>query len=117
MYENWKILKDEIEEKREEYSEVAFWCNQNGYIIIETETHFKVEKIPEKPAPTRTEIEAIRRSLYIANKDPLTCQIESLKDEEQTPEIVAEIEALKIKRAEIVAEIKTNNPYPEEAKI
>lgn len=69
---------------------------------------------PVKPAPTRTEIEAIRRQLYINEKDPITCQIESLKDEQQTPEIIAEIEALKIKRAEIVEQIKNDNPYPEE---
>lgn len=81
--------------------------NNGNFIIVGN-------AIVEKPAPTRTEIEAIRRSLYIAHKDPITCQIESLKDEEQTPEIVAEIEALKVQRENVVLDIKTNNPYPEE---
>lgn len=80
----------------------------NGSLII------KDGEIIPKPAPTRSEVEAKRRSLYIAQKDPLTCQIESLKDEEQTPEIVAEIEALKVERAGIVAKIKEDNPYPDE---
>lgn len=48
MFENWQILKNEIEEKREEYFSVAQWCNENGYFINETATHFQVEKIPEK---------------------------------------------------------------------
>ena len=82
---------------------------KDGSLII------KDGEIIAKPAPTRLEIEEIRRSLYIAHKDPLTCQIESLKDEEQTPEIVAEIEALKVKRANVVLDIKTKNPSPEEA--
>ena len=81
---------------------------KDGSLII------KDGEIIAKPAPTRLEIEEIRRSLYIAHKDPLTCQIESLKDEEQTPEIVAEIEALKVERAGIVAKIKEDNPYPDE---
>lgn len=115
MYENWKIKKSEIEEKREEYSAVAGWCNESFlYHIEEIGDEYCVVKNPEPLPPTRSEVEAIRRSLYIAQKDPLTCQIESLKDEEQTPEIVAEIEALKVERAGIVAKIKEDNPYPDE---
>lgn len=69
---------------------------------------------PEKPAPTHEEVSETRRQLYIAQKDPITCQIQSLRDEEQTDEIIAEIEALKLERAEVVAKIKEENPYPEE---
>lgn len=69
---------------------------------------------PEKPAPTKEEIKQIRRQLYITQKDPITCQIQSLKDEEQTPEIIAEIEALKQERTAKVEEIKQKYPYPEE---
>lgn len=68
---------------------------------------------PEKPAPTHEEIAQTRRQLYIEQKDPITCQIQALRDEEQTEEIIAEIEALKAERAEIVAKIKEENPYPE----
>lgn len=69
---------------------------------------------PEKPAPTHEEVSETRRQLYIAQKDPITCQIQSLRDEEQTEEILAEIEALKQERAEVVAKIKEENPYPDE---
>lgn len=69
---------------------------------------------PEKPAPTHEEVSETRRQLYIAQKDPITCQIQSLRDEEQTDEIIAEIEALKVERAEVVAKIKEENPYPVE---
>lgn len=71
-------------------------------------------EVVEKPAPTKGEVSETRRSLYIEQKDPLTCQIQALRDEEQTDEIIAEIEALKIERAEIVAKIKQENPYPVE---
>lgn len=69
---------------------------------------------PEKPAPTHEEIQETRRQLYIAQKDPITCQIQSLRDEEQTEEIIAEIEALKAERSAVVEKIKSENPYPEE---
>ena len=69
---------------------------------------------PEKPAPTYEEVRQTREALYREQKDPITCQIQSLRDEEETEEILAEIEALKVKRAEIVAKIKEENPYPTE---
>lgn len=69
---------------------------------------------PEKPEPTKEEVRQTREALYRGQKDPITCQIQSLRDEEETEEILAEIEALKVKRAEIVAKIKEENPYPEE---
>lgn len=69
---------------------------------------------PEKPLPTYEEVRQTREALYRDQKDPITCQIQSLRDEEETEEILAEIEALKVKRAEIVAKIKEENPYPTE---
>lgn len=48
MYKNWKLLKSELEDKREEYFQVAEWCNQGKeYTITEKEDYFEVEKIPE----------------------------------------------------------------------
>lgn len=69
---------------------------------------------PKKPALNRKEIAQIRRQLYIAQKDPITCQIQALKDEEQTEEVIAEIKALMQERSELVAKIKEENPYPTE---
>ena len=67
---------------------------------------------PIKPESTKEEVEAIRRQLYITEVDPVTSHINRLRDENQTNEIIAEIEALKIKRAELVAFIRQENPYP-----
>lgn len=60
------------------------------------------------------EVRQTRASLYEQKKDPITCQIQALRDEEQTDEVVAEIENLKAERAAVVAEIKEQNPYPVE---
>lgn len=68
---------------------------------------------PIKPEPTKEEIRQTREALYRDQKDPITCQIQSLRDEEQTEDIIAEIDALITKRAEIVAKIKQDNPYPQ----
>lgn len=66
------------------------------------------------PAPTKEEVSETRKQLYTEQVDPLTAHISRLKDEPQTEELIAEIEALKIERAEVVAKIKEENPYPEE---
>ena len=68
---------------------------------------------PEKPEPTKEELKQARQEAYKNEVDPITCHIQRLGDEEQTEEIMAEIEALKIKRAEIVSKIRQENPYPD----
>ena len=60
------------------------------------------------------DIKQIRASRYALEADPLTNQIQRLKDEEQTDEIVAKIESLKERRKKIVAKIQVSNPYLEE---
>lgn len=70
---------------------------------------------PAEPEKTKEEISETRRKLYIAEKDPITCQIQALRDEEQTEEIMAQIESLKEERARVVEKIKAENPYPQEA--
>lgn len=43
MYENWKIAKSELEEKAEEYAQVADWCNSSGaYTIVENGDFYEV---------------------------------------------------------------------------
>lgn len=99
------------------------WAKQNNATFDELmdkrdlpKRYFQINEIivPEPQPPTREEIEGRRRQLYITLKDPITCQIQSLRDEEQTEEILAEIETLKQERADIVAKIRKENPYPEE---
>ena len=80
----------------------------NGTLIIVN------NEVVKRPAPTKEEVEAARRRLYTSLVDPITAHISRLKDEEQTEEVIAEIEALKVERAEVVAKIKAENPYPEE---
>jgi hypothetical protein len=55
----------------------------------------------------------MREAAYVAETDPIQTHIDRLKDKEQTPEIVAEIEALRIERDEKIAAIKARYPYAE----
>lgn len=66
------------------------------------------------PAPTKEEQSAKREQAYIAETDPIQTHIDRLKDGEQTPEIIAEIEALRAERDEKIAAIKERYPYTEE---
>ena len=69
---------------------------------------------PAKPAPTKEEQQKAREDAYKAKVDPITCHINRLKDEEQTPEVVAEIASLVEERKAKVEEIKQRYPYPVE---
>ena len=68
--------------------------------------------IPEPLPPTKEEQEQNRANAYQQEVDPITCNINRLRDEEQTEEVIAEIEQLKLKRKAKVAEIKARYPYP-----
>lgn len=54
----------------------------------------------------------MRALAYTAEVDPITSHIQRLRDEEQTPEIVAEIEELKAERDAKVEEVRQRYPYP-----
>lgn len=64
--------------------------------------------------PTKEEISILREQAYIQNVDKITCHINRLKDEEQTPEVIAEIASLVEERKAKVEEIKQRFPYPVE---
>lgn len=68
----------------------------------------------EIPAPTHDEQSEKRALAYQQEVDPITSHISRLRDKEQTPEIVAEIEQLVAERDAKVEEIKTRYPYTEE---
>lgn len=75
---------------------------------------FKLEEQQEPeppPAPTHEEIEQARAAAYRATVDPITCEIARLRDMGGTDEEIAEAEA---RRAEAVAAVKSQYPYPEE---
>lgn len=67
---------------------------------------------PEPPPPTEEEQRQKRAYAYQQEVDPITCHIQRLEDEEQTPEIEQEIADLKQKRSAKVEEIKERYPYP-----
>ena len=69
---------------------------------------------PEKPEPTKEEQQKARQEAYKAEVDPITCHIQRLGDEEQTPEVIAEIASLVEERKAKVEEIKSRFPYPVE---
>lgn len=73
--------------------------------------YFKGDE-PTPPSPTIEEVSETRKQLYTSLVDPITSHISRLKDEEQTEEVIAQIEALKVERSEVVAKIKEENPYP-----
>ncbi len=66
----------------------------------------------EIPAPTEEEQSAKRAESYREEVDPITCHIQRLEDEEQTPEIEQKIANLKQERSAKVEEIKERYPYP-----
>lgn len=118
MYENWKILKSELEEKAEEYSQVAEWCNEGQeyhielYIDENDVEWYRTVKNPEPLPPTKEEQEQNRAFAYQQEVDPITSHIQRLRDEEQTEEVIAEIEQLITERTAKVEEIKARYPYP-----
>ena len=73
MYENWKIKKSDLEEKQEEYSAVAEWCNETGqYTIQEIDEEYCVVKLPEPTIEEQNEIiRQTRQSLFSQYADPL----------------------------------------------
>lgn len=72
-YVNWKIKKVEIEEKQEEYSQVAEWCNETGkYTIQEIGDDYCVIKTPEPTIEERNnQICRVRQYLFTQYADPL----------------------------------------------
>lgn len=104
---------------------IELLINEKVYTKIETNTpelEFDTYKamVPEltewrKYQATATElheqIKENREQMYKAQVDPITAQINRLRDME--PESMEIVELLE-KRAAIVAAIKESNPYPEE---
>ena len=96
MYKHWRILKTDLEEKREEYAQVAEWCNQNQeYIITEDETHYRVIKKPEPTLEEKiSEKKAERNDLLRTVVDPVVTN--PLRWEELTEEMQAKYRAYRL---------------------
>ena len=96
-----------------EYADLAVYCNENDCHIEDKGDYLESVK-NEHPTPTKEEQSEKRALAYKQEVDPITCHIQRLQDEEQTPEIEQEIADLKQERSEKVEEIKERYPYPEE---
>lgn len=95
------LVKDAVVEDTEHTT--ADYDQYNGEYLLKDEI----------PLPTNEEQAEKRKQAYLAEIDPITSHINRLKDEEQTEEIVAEIEELKVERSAKVQGIKERFPYYE----
>ena len=83
--------------------------------IEETDKEYflhKGEYVFEVPEPTKEEQQQARQEAYKSEVDPLTNQIQRLRDELITEDVAAKIEDLLQIRAFKVAVIKKQYPYP-----
>ena len=87
-YSNWKIKKTDLDKKQEEYSEVAAWCNENGYHIEDDGTYYKTVKNPE---PTEEEIKAARITELKANLAATDYTVIKIAEGAATPEEYADV--------------------------
>lgn len=111
MYKNWKILKTELEEKQEEYTEVAQWCNENGgYMIVEDDKYYKVVPIPAPLPPTYDEVKEQRAEYRREHIDDKTSE-RSRKMANSTWTEEDEQDYLSLD-AEVTAYIEEHYPYP-----
>lgn len=90
--------------------------HKDGYDVVWNGNEWEYQEIiqPEPPVPTKEEQRQARANAYQQEVDPITSHISRLRDEEQTEEILAEINDLIAERTAKVAEIKERLPYPDE---
>lgn len=113
MYENWKILKSDLPEKQDEYSQVAEWCNTTGkYHLEEQGEYYAVVKNPEPLPPTDEEIRQMRIQYRREHIDDQTAErSRKMANGTWTEEDEAEYLALD---TEVTAYIEEHFPYNEE---
>ena len=107
-------IKDRLEKPYTETQRCDFIVknnHQSGYEIQEIDDALLAiynEPLP----PSKEEQRENRARAYKEEVDPITCNIDRLRDEEQTEEVIVEIEQLKLERNAKVEEIKQRYPYP-----
>lgn len=95
------LVKDSVE--TDETHTIADYDQYNSEYLLKSEI----------PLPTNDEQSEKRRQLYLTEIDPITAHINRLKDEEQTEEVIAEINVLKTERTAKIDKIKEHYPYYE----
>lgn len=90
MYENWKLLKTDYQEHSAEYTEVAQWCNENGYSIDDDGEYYKVVKDePNQEELRNAEIAELKA--YLGSTDYVVIKIaEGVATAEEYAEVLAE---------------------------
>jgi hypothetical protein len=112
-YSNWKILKTELDEKQEEYSEVAEWCNESGeYHIEEVGEYYMVVKNPEPLPPTYEEVDRMRVQYRKDHIDDKT--IARMRKTANGTWTEEDEQAYLALDAEVTAYIESHFPYPSE---
>lgn len=96
--------EDTVDEAIKEYADEDIETAYNGDKYLKGYT----------PAIDNEYQRQMREKAYVAETDPIQTHIDRLKDKEQTPEIVAEIESLRTERDEKIAAIKERYPYYDE---
>lgn len=67
-YKDWKMPKGELENRQQEYTQVAEWCNTNGYHIEDQGEYYVVVINPPAPEPTiQDQIEALEAQITDRN--------------------------------------------------
>lgn len=112
-YSNWKILKSEYDEKADEYTQVAEWCNEGQeYHIEEQGEYYEVVKNPEPLPPTHEQIRQMRIEYRREHIDDKTAE-RSRKQANGTWTDKDESAYLALD-AEVTEWIEQNLPYPDE---
>lgn len=110
-YENWKLNKSELDEKQEEYTTVAQWCDENsGYTIQEIDDAYCVVKTPELSDEEKNrQISQTRQYLFTQYADPLKYDY----DENRARYGETDERTISAKQAWLVKkdEIRNENPY------
>lgn len=128
MSEQIKLQYAKIIDENTHEVQIGVGCDVAYYIEIgmeymETEQAYDgrwyvkgcAPKEPDPEPKTREEIRKTREDLYKDIVDPITAQIQRLRDEEQTIWIKRDIDTLIKKRSYEMTRIRLENPYPEEA--
>lgn len=110
-YENWKLNKSELDEKQEEYTTVAQWCDENsGYTIQEIDDAYCVVKTPELSDEEKNrQISQTRQYLFTQYADPLKYDY----DENRARYGETDERTISAKQAWLAKkdEIRNDNPY------
>ena len=95
---------------RQAYLDFYTYAQLNQYKIIENDTCFELVKI-QPSSLSNEDIRQKRFDLYVQFIDPITAQIQRLRDEEQTQDLQNKILALQEERSAKIKDIKEKYPY------